>query len=289
MLALAVKHWDYAAGILLDGTLGHWLRRALRDPAAAQIADEAAAQLPGNRDAALDSFIRQLDPGALPQGKMDLQTTSLRLLNVRPGQKLSQTIEIANRGLGTLRGEVFATQPWVRVKSSTFACPPARVCAIPIEIDTSGLVAGQPRLAAVTLTPAGGAPEVVPVQIAVAQAQSAPSAGSSGSPAIRVKPRRIDFGTVSRQALSTGRERVTVVNLGQTQADCRVVGAPRWLLVKPETFRLVPGAQQQVELVARVDKVRGRKDRAVITITVDGRQDHEVEVVLRVKGSGLFG
>jgi hypothetical protein len=44
-----------------------------------------------------------------------------------------------------------------------------------------------------------------------------------------------------------------------------------------------------VELVARVDKVRGRKDRAVLTITVDGRQDHEVEVVLRVKGSGLFG
>jgi hypothetical protein len=104
-----------------------------------------------------------------------------------------------------------------------------------------------------------------------------------------VKPRRIDFGTVSRQALSSRRERLTVSNVGQTPADCRVVGAPRWLLIKPESFRLQPGARQQVELVARVDKVRGRKDRAVLTVAVDGQQDHEVEVVLRVKGSGLFG
>jgi hypothetical protein len=220
---------------------------------------------------------------------MDLQTTSLRLSDIRPGQKLSQTIEIANRGQGTLRGEIFATQPWLRVASSTFACPPARVCAIPIEIDTSGLVAGQPHLAAVTLTPAGGTPEVVPVQIAVAQARGEPSAGSSSSPAVKVKPRRLDFGTVSRQALSTRRERVSVSNVGQTPVACRVLGAPRWLLIKPESFRLQPGARQQVELVARVDKVRGRKNRAVLTVAVDGQQDHEVKVVLRVKGSGLFG
>jgi serine/threonine protein kinase len=289
MLALAVKHWDYAAGILLDGTLGHWLRRALRDPAAAQAADEVSARWPSDPDAALDAFIRHLDSGALPQGKMDLQTTSLRLSDIRPGQKLSQTIKIANRGQGTLRGEIFATQPWVRVGGSTFACPPARICAIPIEIDTSGLVAGQPHLAAVTLMPAGGAPEVVSVRIAVAQAGSTPSPGSSGSPAISVTPRRIDFGTVSRQALSSRRERMTVTNVGQTPADCRVVGAPRWLLVKPETFRLMPGARQQVELVARVDKVRGRKDKTVLTLAIDGQQHHEVEVVLRVKGSGLFG
>jgi tRNA A-37 threonylcarbamoyl transferase component Bud32 len=288
MLALAVEHWDYAGGILLDGTLGHWLRRALRDPAAAQAADEASARLPSDPDAALDAFIRQLDSGALPQGKMDLQTTSLRLSDIRPGQKLSQTIKIANRGQGTLRGEIFATQPWVRVGSSTFACPPARICAIPIEIDTSGLVAGPPHLAAVTLTPAGGAPEVVPVQVAVVRAQGAPSAGSSGSPAISVKPQRIDFGTVSRRALSSQRERVTATNVGQIPADCHVVGAPRWLLIKPETFRLQPGGRQEVELVARVDKVRGRKGTAVLTLAVDGQQDYEVEVVVRVKGSGLF-
>ncbi len=289
MLALAVKHWDYASGILLDGTLGHWLRRALRDQAAARAADEASTRWPGEPDAALDAFVRQLDSGALPQGKMDLQTTSLRLSGLRPGEKLSQTIKIANRGQGTLRGEVFATQPWVRVGSSTFACPPARICAIPIEIDTSALAAGQPHLAAVTLTPSGGPPEVVPVEVAVAQARSAPPPNSSAPPAIRVKPRRVDFGTVSRQALGSRRERVTVENIGQTPADCRIAGAPRWLLVKPETFHLQPGTSQEVELVARVDRVRGRKERAVFTVAPDGGQHQNVEVELRLKGGRLFG
>ena len=36
LLALAIKHWSYAAGILHDGTVAHWLRRTLHDPVAAQ-------------------------------------------------------------------------------------------------------------------------------------------------------------------------------------------------------------------------------------------------------------
>jgi hypothetical protein len=282
LLALTVKHWSYATGILRDGTVARWLRGTLRDPAAAQAAEAAVRQWPNDPDAALDAFIRQLDSSALPPGEMALRTTSLYLGQVGHGQQIAQKIQIANRGQGYLRGEAFSTQPWIQVggsrqDSSTFGCAPGRVCAIPLEIDTANLAPGQTYQEAVTLTPGGGLPEVVPLQITIV------------APAIRVTPTEIDFGTVSRQDLSTPRRRVTVRNIGQAPSQCRILGAPAWLLVKPERFRLQPGEQQDVELVGRVDKVRGRRHEIPLTVALDGGRDLEVQVLLQIKRGGLFG
>jgi tRNA A-37 threonylcarbamoyl transferase component Bud32 len=288
LIALAVKHWAYAAGILHDGTLVRWLRNALHDPVAAQAAEAAVQQWPHSPDAALDAFVRRLNPSALPPGKMELRTTSIRLPNVGEGQRIPQKIEVANRGRGYLRGEMFSTQPWVNLRSGGFSCPPGRVCAVPIEIDTTGLDPG-PYLAAVTLTPVGGAPEVAAVQIGVTANRTAPMRTTPAASSIEVRPKVVDFGTVDRKGLSTSTKRVDVINRGGATAQVRVRGAPRWLLIKPATFRLVANARQAVKLVGRVDKVRGRKQKVMLTFAVDGGQDQTVEVRLEVKRRGLFG
>jgi serine/threonine protein kinase len=287
LLALAIKHWSYAAGILHDGTMAHWLRRTLHDPVAAQAAEAAVKQWPGSPDAALDAFVRQLSLAALPPGKMELRTTSIRLTGVDPTQRIAQQIEIANRGRGYLRGEILSTQPWLKV-SRSFACPPGRVCAVPIEIDATGLAPGRSDLGAVTLTPVGGAPEVVAVQVFVAAEQNAPLQSARQSPAIEVSPERVDLGTVDRKALSTPRVSVTVTNVSQATARVQVQGAPRWLLVKPQAFRLAQGARQEVDLVGRVDRVQGRKEKATLVFALAGGRDQEVEVLLRIKRRSLF-
>jgi hypothetical protein len=51
----------------------------------------------------------------------------------------------------------------------------------------------------------------------------------------------------------------------------------------------VPGARQQVELVGRVDKVRGRRQHVTLTFALDGGQSQGVDVLLEVKRRGLFG
>jgi tRNA A-37 threonylcarbamoyl transferase component Bud32 len=288
LLALAIKHWSYAAGILHDGTMAHWLRRTLHDPVAAQAAEAAVRQWPDSPDAALDALIRQLDPGALPPGKMELRTSSIRLKGIQPKQRMAQQIEIANRGRGYLRGEILSTQPWLIVNRS-FACPPGRVCSVPIEIDTAGLAPGQSELGAVTLTPVGGVPEVIAVQISLAAGQDVQRPSARKSPFIEAKPNSVDLGTVERKALSTPRASVTVTNVGQATAQVRVEGAPRWLLVKPETFRLAPGGRQEIGLVGRVDKVRGRKEQATLVLALDGGPDQEVDVQVKVKRRSLFG
>jgi tRNA A-37 threonylcarbamoyl transferase component Bud32 len=276
LLDLAPRHWRYAAGLLEDGTLARWLRGTLHDPLAAQAAEAAVKQWPTNPDAALDALMRQLTPGVLPPGVMALRTTSLRLPQMGLGQKIQQEIEITNRGRGYLYGEILSSRPWVGVGSGVFTCPPGQTARVPLEIDSTGLEPDQTYLAAVTLMPVGGSPEVLPVQITVTR------------PAIHLTPVEVDFGTVSRQDLHTARRRVTVTNVSQAVAGCRVLGAPEWLLVKPEAFRLQPGAHQDVELVGRVDKVRGRRQEVPLTIVLEGGEDQKLEVRLRIKG-GLFG
>jgi serine/threonine protein kinase len=288
LLSLAVKHWDYAAAILLDGTIAHWVRRTLHDPVAAQAAEAAVQQWPKNADAALDAFIRQLNPAALPPGKMELRTTSIRLSGLAPGQQIPNQIELVNRGKGYLRGDILTTQPWLKV-GRVFACPPGRACTVPIGIDTSGLSSHQSHLAAVTLTPVGGAPEVVAVQITVAGGKAAPVQSAPQVPTIEVSPKRVDFGTVDRRALNTARVSVTVTNVSQSTAQVTVQGAPRWLLVKPESFRLAPGERQVVELVGRVDKVGERRPKISLIFALRGGASQEVQVRLQIKRRGLFG
>ena len=284
LLSLALKHWDYAAAILTDGTIAHWARGTLHDPVAARAAEAAVQQWPDNADAALDAFIRQLNPGLLPPGKMELRTTSIRLPQLAPGKQVPAQIEITNRGRGYLRGELLSTQPWLKA-SQVFACPPGRTCTVPITIDTSGLLPNQLHLAAVTLTPVGGIPEVVAVQVTVAgeNAVSAPQA-----PTIEVNPDRVDFGVVDRSALNTARVSVTVTNPSQSTVEVEIKGAPRWLLVTPASFRLGPGKSQVVELIGRVDKVRDRRQKVSLIFAPQGGRNREVQVRLQIKRRGLF-
>ncbi len=288
LLSLALKHWDYAAAILHDGTIAHWVRSTLHDPVAARAAEAAVQQWPQNADAALDTFIRQLSPAALPPGKMELRSTSLRLLGLPRGRQIPAQIEIVNKGKGYLRGETLSTQSWLKV-DPVFACPPGRACTMQVSIDTTGLSPHQPYLAAVTLTPSGGNPEVVPVQLTVVGDGPVPAPRGSKSPAIRVSPGLVDFGTVAKGTLHTKRLRVTVTNTGQSEAQVRVQGAPPWLLPNPVSFRLAPGAKQVVELVGRVDKVRKGRQKVSLVFAPDGGRDEKVQVRLRVGGGGLFG
>ncbi len=287
LLSLAIKHWDYAASILHDGTVANWVRNTLHDPIAARAAEAAVRQWPDNPDAALDAFIGQLDPGALPPGKMELRGTSVRLAALPPGQRVSAGIELVNRGKGYLRGDTLSTQAWLSVHP-TFACPPGRACTVPISIDTTGLSPRQPHLAAVTLTPVDGAPEVVPVQVTVTAVNTTPTSRGPANPTIEVSPRRVDFGAVERGMLSTARISVAVSNVSQVTAEVSIKGVPRWLLVKPGSFELAPGERQDVELVGRVDKVSGRSQRVPLIFAVRGGRNQEVLVRLQIKRGGLF-
>ena len=275
LITLAVKHWRYAAGLLADSTMVRWLRHTLHDEAAAKAGEVAVRQHPSDPDAALDAFIGQLNPDALPPGKMEIRTTSLKP-QVGLGQKASQTIEIANKGAGLLHGEVLSSQPWLSPLSSTFFCPPGSNCSVPIEIDAGALVPGPSHLAAVTLIPARGLPEVVPVQVTVV------------TPTIRVEPARLDFGSVTRRGAPMVKT-LTVTNPGPAVADCQVLGVPEWLIARPTAFRLPPGGQEIVTFELRPHKVPGRSQEIMLTVSVDKGPMQQIAAVVQIKDAGFWG
>jgi serine/threonine protein kinase len=276
LLSLAVKHWGYTAGLLQDGTLVRWLRGTLHDALAVQTAEGALHHWPGDPDAALDAFLRQLAPSLLPPPTLALRTPRLDLPAVGVQQKVVRRIEITNPGPGYLRGEVFGSQPWIKVPGGTFTCPPGQGSFVPVEIDPTGLSPNQDYVGAVTLRPAQGSPEVVAVQIRVI------------APDIQIVPPRLDFGIVFRQDRRTQRQSFRVRNVSQAVAECRVVGAPTWLRVAPETFRLQPRGERDVDLFGEVSRLTGRRHEVTLTITVTGGASQQVAVALRLKG-GLFG
>jgi serine/threonine protein kinase len=286
LLAQAMKHWGYTAGLLQDGTLARWLRGTLRDASGTQAAADAVKQWPGNPDAALDAFLRQLNPQAMPPGKLELHTTTIRLPSLSPHPPVQARIEIANRGQGYLRGKAFTTMPWLKVVD-TFGCPPGESCTVPVEIDPSRLTPGQRYQAGVTLEPAGGPPEVVPVEIGLAGTEMAPASSQAVVPAVAAKPGSVEL-SAFRGDSSPTRRRVVVTNTGSVRARCRVLGAPPWLVVTPEQFELAPRARQTLELVARADKVPGRRQEVTVAIAVEGGQGCEVQVTVQTR-SLLFG
>ncbi|MBN1657256.1 MAG: protein kinase [Anaerolineae bacterium] len=288
LLRLAVKHWDYAAGILHDGTMANWLRRTLHDPVAAQAAEAAVTHWPNSPDAALDEFVRQLAPELVPVGEMSLRDLIIDLGTVGPNQHIVREIQIANRGNGFLRGKIESWEPWAKLQSDSFVCSPRMVCTVPIEIDTTGLAPGSSYLAPVTLRPVTGMPEVVSVKMTVSQAPALPVRITLTAPVVEVSPNKIDFGGVSNRVHSAGPKEVQVTNRGQAAAQVRIQGAPRWLVVEPAQFALVAGARQVVKLTARIDKVRGRKQQVKLLFVVDGGHDSEVEVELQIQRQGLF-
>ena len=283
LLALVARHWSYASSLLQDGTLARWLRGTLRDAEAAQAAEDAVSRWPADPDAALDAFLRRMAPSAMPTGKMELRTASLSLTAADPRQPILTKIELANRGPGYLRGRVLTSQPWVKLSSAAFGCTPGGVCVVQVEIDPSGLAPAQPHVAAVTLEPDGGGPEVIPVQVVVAAREAVP-ASARAQTAIAVAPNRVDFGTVSRGTLSTARQRIVVTNSALVQVRCRVVDAPAWLIVKPADFRLSPGGRQTLEMVGRVDKVPGSGQEATLAVAADSGQTCQVRVSIRIRG-----
>jgi len=279
LLELGVKQWRYTASLLQDGTLARWLRNTLRDLAAAEAAEEAVRAFPADADAALDAFVRRLAPGALPAGKMELVTRGPLDLRVEAGNTLLQEIQVTNRGRSYLRGEIFATQPWLKVPAGVFGCSPGETCAIRIEIDPAGLAPGRTYAAGVTLQPAGGVSEVIAVGLTVPDAKAGEK--GAGTAPIRVRPNRVEL-RASRAALGRPRAQVTVTNTGLSPVRCRVLGAPRWLLIEPESFRLAVGSQQDIDLIPRADRLEGREGRAEVVVVPEGGPGQKIDVVVRL-------
>jgi serine/threonine protein kinase len=278
LVALCVKNWEYAAGILYDHSIENWLRTSLHDVAAAKVAQAAQDQYVDDPNAGLDCFIRSLDPKAMPWPRLQVLSSMLRY-DLSTGGPPAQAVELTNAGGGYLYGTAVSSAEWLQVEKR-IGCPPGRTYRLPVSIDLGQLRPGT-YTAKIDIQASGAQTASIPVEVRIPP------------PVIEVVPRQVDLGAVSRQDLLSGRASFEVRNKGMSRADCQIEGGPPWLilglldapdLADPRQFACMPGSKQVVEMTARVDKLPPTRNEhlATLRVQVAGGQAGEVQVTLHV-------
>jgi len=269
MIALSVKHWDYASDILYDGSMTRWLRDAVHDPVAARMAENAVKRHADDPNAGLESFIRSMDPQAMPLPQLKVLTGRLAYERA-VGRDDSQQIEIANTGGGYLYGTVTSSAEWLDVKGRP-ACAPGQTQSLPVVVRTGDLVPGQVYRARVDIQASGAQSATIPVEVKVPP------------PIVDISPTRIELGVLSSKELFTERASFVVQNRGEIRAECQIEGNPLWLVLAPSRFTCMPGQKQVVELVGRADKLPAQEQErsATLHVQVKGIRPRQVQVVVK--------
>ena len=236
---LAQDYWDYTRDILYSGDLEHWLRRSLHNPVVAETAKRVTTG-PLEPDAALDTFLRELDP-RLPSGQLELARTQVDMglvSSVAPGVL---TVELKNNGRGYSHGAVSSPAKWLRESDGRFGVKPGGSDSLVIEADTGQLQPGKRYQETLTLTPADGSK---PLRLRVAL--------TVAEPRIHVNPEQLEFD------LSQGPadvQQLTLHNSGGDRVTCTLSREERWLVLQPKSLTLPAGQSATVKVTLREDRL----------------------------------
>ena len=268
LIALSIKNWDYARDILYDGSIAHWLRDALHDPAASRAA-QTAVQKYDDSNAGLEYFIRTLDPKAMPSPQLSITTGQLRYERVVE-QDSSKQIKVTNKGGGYLYGTATSSAPWVKV-AERLRCAPGQTQSLPVTVDVRSLAPGKIYRAKVDIQASGAQVASIPIEVRLPL------------PLVNVSPLQLYLGIDPRMHPFTDRGAFEIRNVGEGRADCQIEGNPPWLFLEPKTFTCAPGQRKVIELVGRVDLLPANDQRtgATLEIKITGARSQRVQVTLK--------
>ena len=180
VLDLSLKHWQYARGILYDGSLDAWLRNSLYNPPVAEQAKEAVKRYSEAPDAGLDYFLRTLNP-RLPKPQLRLIEQSLDFGAVESGESAERPLPLVNLSATGAHGEIETSAPWLKPSAPYFGLAPQERENLIIRVTNTGALSpGQHYTETVTLKPADGAPLRVTARLQGHPAHAHPSPAIAG-------------------------------------------------------------------------------------------------------------
>ncbi len=155
------EEWPAARDMLRQGGLRAFLAGIGRMDLAL-VAQQAATQ--PDLDVALDSFLAQLPARDASGPRLDLAPRRINLGKLNVGESRQFALTITNQGGRLLHGSVKAEGgEWIRIGTSANGSAEIKTGkqqSIPLQIDTFGLIAGQPYTGKLTVITNGGAVEV---------------------------------------------------------------------------------------------------------------------------------
>ena len=166
LVSLCDQNWAAACRHLADGDFDRWFRDRNRHDL---VARAQSARLEPNVDAALEAFLRRLDP-RLPPPRLDVEPQSLDFGWVnrsRKGMLSDRTtfchLTLRNKGRGYAQVQCSASVPWIVIEPAEAGCLAGCEVEVKISIDAEALPLRRDHQAVITCAPTRGARVSIPV------------------------------------------------------------------------------------------------------------------------------
>ncbi len=166
MVSLCDQNWAAARRHLADGDFDRWFRDRNRHDL---VAKAQSARLETNLDAALEAFLRRLDP-RLPPPRLVVEPQSLDfgwVTRARQGTVSSDSVSLLltmrNEGRGYAQARSTASVPWLLIDPAEVGCLIGEEEEVEVRIDAESLPLRRDHQAVITCSPVRGARVSIPV------------------------------------------------------------------------------------------------------------------------------
>ena len=159
LVALCDQHWSDARQHLAEGDFDQWFRARNRHDL---VAKAKSAKLERNTDAALEVFLRRLNP-RLPPPSVVAEPLTIDFGKVTRSGQVSRRLKVRNEGRGYGQVSLSASVPWIRFELAQVGCLSGAEVAVEVWLDAEALPLRRDHQAVIACTPAHGARISIPV------------------------------------------------------------------------------------------------------------------------------
>jgi hypothetical protein len=168
LVALCDQHWPEACQHLAGGDFDRWFRDRSRHDL---VAKAKSARLESNGDAALEAFLRRLDP-RLPVPQLVVEPQSLefgwvarKAANAAGSRTALQHLRMRNEGRGYAQAKFSASVPWLAFESDGVGCLGGAEVPVAVWVDVTALPLRREHQAIITCVPRRGARVSIPATV----------------------------------------------------------------------------------------------------------------------------
>jgi hypothetical protein len=163
LVTLCDQHWFEARQHLADGDFDHWFRARNRHDL---VAKARSAKLEQNVDAALEAFLRRLNP-RLPLPQLVAEPPTLDFGRVPRSGVVSRSLTVRNTGRGYGQASLSPSVPWIRFDKPFVGCLFGTKAPVSVDLDVTSLPLRGEHQAIIACTPVRGARISIPVTVEV--------------------------------------------------------------------------------------------------------------------------
>lgn len=161
LVGLCDQHWTEARQYLADGDFDRWFRSRSRHDL---VAKATSARLEPNADAALEAFLRRLDP-RLPPPRLTVEPQALNFRKVARSRPARRRLTVRNQTRGYAQAAFTASVPWLRLEPAQVGCLPDAEVPVSVQVDAAALPLRQEHQAVIGCALARGAHVSIPVEV----------------------------------------------------------------------------------------------------------------------------